>query len=184
MSLVLLAVLVVVPLILVRCANAPPLGGAACPLVCRSSTRSEDLEGRRYMDFHGNSVHQVGFGNAAVVAAIKHQIDELPFCTRRYTNKTAVALAKRLTDLAPDPLNRVYVFIFFVCSVYNAGTLFIARLLFWPRRTAALSSKSACDSVHPLVFFLSSPLVRLFAPGGTACIGMAMKLARCVPDLV
>ena len=26
---------------------------------------------------------QVGFGNPAVVAAIKNQLDELPFCTRR-----------------------------------------------------------------------------------------------------
>ena len=23
----------------------------------------EDIEGRRYLDFHGNNVHQVGFGN-------------------------------------------------------------------------------------------------------------------------
>jgi 4-aminobutyrate aminotransferase len=26
----------------------------------------EDLSGRRYMDFHGNNVHQVGFSNPAV----------------------------------------------------------------------------------------------------------------------
>ena len=62
---------------------------------------------RRYMDFHGNSVHQVGFGNAAVVEAIKSQMDELPFCTRRYTCRPAVDLAKRLSELAPDPLSRV-----------------------------------------------------------------------------
>ena len=59
------------------------------------------------MDFHGNSVHQVGFGNAAVVEAIKSQMDELPFCTRRYTCRPAVDLAKRLSELAPDPLSRV-----------------------------------------------------------------------------
>ena len=45
----------------------------------------EDLQGRRYMDFHGNNVHQVGFGNPDVIAAIKAQLDELPFCPRRYT---------------------------------------------------------------------------------------------------
>lgn len=67
----------------------------------------EDVEGRRYMDFHGNSVHQVGFGNPHVLAAIKRQLDELPFCTRRYTNEVAIALARRLTELAPDPLSRV-----------------------------------------------------------------------------
>ncbi|HOT50493.1 MAG TPA: aspartate aminotransferase family protein, partial [Candidatus Hydrogenedentes bacterium] len=27
----------------------------------------EDLEGRRYLDFHGNNVHQVGFGNRRVI---------------------------------------------------------------------------------------------------------------------
>jgi 4-aminobutyrate aminotransferase len=67
----------------------------------------EDLEGRRYLDFHGNYVHQVGFGNPAVVAAIKAQLEELPFCTRRYTNRTAVALARRLAALAPGDLNKV-----------------------------------------------------------------------------
>jgi 4-aminobutyrate aminotransferase len=85
----------------------------------------EDLEGRRYMDFHGNNVHQVGFGNRRVIEAIKAQLDELPFCTRRYTNIPAIQLARKLTQLAPGNLNKV-----------------------------------------------------LFAPSGTAAIGMALKLAR------
>jgi 4-aminobutyrate aminotransferase len=67
----------------------------------------EDLQGRRYMDFHGNNVHQVGFANPDVIAAIKDQLDELSFCTRRYTNRVAVALARRLTEIAPDDLNKV-----------------------------------------------------------------------------
>ena len=58
----------------------------------------EDLQGRRYMDFHGNNVHQVGFGNPDVIAAIKAQLDELPFCTRRYTNRPAVNLAKNWSE--------------------------------------------------------------------------------------
>src|SRR3989304_7115334 len=61
----------------------------------------EDLQGRRIMDFHGNNVHQVGFGNPKVIEAIKQQLDELSFCTRRYTNRTSVRLAKKLTSLAP-----------------------------------------------------------------------------------
>lgn len=85
----------------------------------------EDLEGRRLLDFHGNNVHQVGFGHPRVIEAIVQQLQSLPFCTRRYTNKTAIQLAERLTGLAPGDLNRV-----------------------------------------------------LFAPGGTAAIGMALKLAR------
>jgi 4-aminobutyrate aminotransferase len=66
----------------------------------------EDLQGRRYMDFHGNSVHQVGFANPEVVAAVKRQLDELAFCTRRYTNRTAVALARKLAQIAPGRLKK------------------------------------------------------------------------------
>lgn len=67
----------------------------------------EDLQGRRYMDFHGNNVHQVGFSNPDVIAAIKDQLDTLSFCTRRYTNQVAVDLAKKLVELAPGDLKRV-----------------------------------------------------------------------------
>ena len=67
----------------------------------------EDLQGRRYMDFHGNNVHQVGFGNPHVLEAVKKQLDELPFCTRRYTNHVAVDLARKLVELAPGDLNKV-----------------------------------------------------------------------------
>ncbi len=67
----------------------------------------EDLQGRRFMDFHGNNVHQVGFANPVVISAIKKQLDELSFCTRRYTNQVAVDLAKKLTQLAPGDLNKV-----------------------------------------------------------------------------
>lgn len=84
-----------------------------------------DLQGRRYMDFHGNNVHQVGYGNPAVIAAVKAQLDALPFSPRRYTNRVSVDLAQRLAELAPGKLNKV-----------------------------------------------------LFCPGGTAAIGMALKLAR------
>ncbi len=66
----------------------------------------EDLQGRRYMDFHGNNVHQVGFANPDVIKAVKTQLDELSFCTRRYTNRVAVALAKKLADITPGNLNK------------------------------------------------------------------------------
>jgi (R)-1-hydroxy-2-aminoethylphosphonate ammonia-lyase len=66
-----------------------------------------DFQGRSIMDFHGNSVHQVGFGHPEVIEAIKNQLDELPFCTRRYTNSVAVDFAKKLTEVAPGNLNKV-----------------------------------------------------------------------------
>lgn len=67
----------------------------------------EDDAGRRYLDFHGNNVHQVGFSHPTVVEAIKRQLDELSFCTRRYTCEPAVELARRLGELAPGDLHRV-----------------------------------------------------------------------------
>ena len=66
-----------------------------------------DLQGKRLLDFHGNNVHQVGFGHPRVIEAITRQMKELSFCTRRYTNIPAIELAKKLVDLAPGDLNRV-----------------------------------------------------------------------------
>ncbi len=81
--------------------------------------------GKRLLDFHGNSVHQVGYGHPRVIEAIKRQLDTLPFCPRRYTNEPAIALAKTLADRASGNLGKI-----------------------------------------------------LFAPGGTAALGMALKLMR------
>jgi len=67
----------------------------------------QDVEGRRYMDFHGNSVHQLGHGHARVVKAVKDALDTLPFSPRRYTNRAAVSLARRLVELAPGDLDKV-----------------------------------------------------------------------------
>jgi 4-aminobutyrate aminotransferase len=67
----------------------------------------EDMQGRQIMDFHGNSAHQVGYGHPRVIAAIKAQLDTLPFCPRRYTNAAAVELARRLGALAPENLKKV-----------------------------------------------------------------------------
>ena len=67
----------------------------------------EDLQGKRFLDFHGNSVHQVGFGHPRVVQAIREQMETLPFCTRRYTNIPAIKLARKLTQLAPGSQNKV-----------------------------------------------------------------------------
>jgi 4-aminobutyrate aminotransferase len=67
----------------------------------------EDVEGRRIMDFHGNSVHQVGHGHPRVIAAVKQALDTLPFSPRRFTNAYAVDLAAKLAALAPGDLNKV-----------------------------------------------------------------------------
>lgn len=84
-----------------------------------------DTAGRRILDFHGNSLHQIGYGHPAVLAAMRATLDTLPFSPRRYTNRPAVELARRLCQAAPMPGARL-----------------------------------------------------LLAPGGTAAMGMALKLAR------
>lgn len=103
--------------------QARNLGGRSAPLIARDSAvflhqslstpclatvaRAEgiwieDLDGRHYMDFHGNSVHHIGYGHPRLLAAIKRQLDDLSFAPRRFTNEPAVALAEKLTSLAPD----------------------------------------------------------------------------------
>ena len=84
-----------------------------------------DMQGRQFLDFHGNNVHQVGFANPQVIVAIRAQMERLSFCPRRFTNIPAIRLAEKLAQLAPGNLDKL-----------------------------------------------------LFAPAGTAAIGMALKLAR------
>ncbi|WP_088284813.1 aspartate aminotransferase family protein [Ideonella sp. A 288] len=56
----------------------------------------EDMAGRRYMDFHGNNVHHLGYAHPHVIAAIKAQLDELSFAPRRFACDRAVELAEAL----------------------------------------------------------------------------------------
>lgn len=67
----------------------------------------EDMDGRRYMDFHGNSVHHIGYGHPRLIEAIKAQLDDLPFAPRRFTNDPAVELAEKLAEIAPGDLGKV-----------------------------------------------------------------------------
>jgi len=67
----------------------------------------EDVQGRRYMDFHGNNVHHIGYGHPRLKQAIADQIDDLPFAPRRFTCEPAIALARKLAEIAPGPLGKV-----------------------------------------------------------------------------
>lgn len=66
-----------------------------------------NLQGKSYLDFHGNSVHQAGYANPAIIDAVKQQLGGLPFCPRRFTNETAVRFAAKLAQIAPGALNKV-----------------------------------------------------------------------------
>jgi 4-aminobutyrate aminotransferase len=54
----------------------------------------------------GRSRRGAGAEETRGTAAVKEQLDRLPFCTRRYTCEPAIALARRLSELAPGPLRR------------------------------------------------------------------------------
>ncbi|MDX1401481.1 MAG: aspartate aminotransferase family protein [Kiloniellales bacterium] len=67
----------------------------------------EDWDGRRYMDFHGNSVHHLGYGHPRLREAIKCQIDDLSFAPRRFASRTALELAEKLAALSPGNLSKM-----------------------------------------------------------------------------
>ena len=66
----------------------------------------EDVAGRRYMDFHGNNVHHIGYGHPRLKKAIADQMDALPFAPRRYACEPAVLLAEKLAEIAPGTLSK------------------------------------------------------------------------------
>lgn len=66
----------------------------------------EDLQGRRYLDFHGNNVHHVGYGHPRLKQAITEQMDRLPFAPRRFACEPAVALAEKLSEISPGSLSK------------------------------------------------------------------------------
>jgi 4-aminobutyrate aminotransferase len=68
------------------------------PVVKAQGLFIEDLNGRRYMDFHGNNVHHVGHGHPRVIEAIKAQLDALSFAPRRFASERAVQLAEDLSS--------------------------------------------------------------------------------------
>ncbi|EEX33352.1 MULTISPECIES: aspartate aminotransferase family protein [Vibrio] len=67
----------------------------------------QDATGKKYMDFHGNNVHQLGYGHSHVIKRVTEQIANLPFSPRRFTNDTAIQCAEKLTQICGGELNRV-----------------------------------------------------------------------------
>ncbi|MGF1741392.1 aspartate aminotransferase family protein [Vibrio profundum] len=67
----------------------------------------QDATGKKYMDFHGNNVHQLGYGHPHVIKRVQEQIAKLPFSPRRFTNQTAIECAEKLTQICGGELNRV-----------------------------------------------------------------------------
>jgi len=66
-----------------------------------------DGTGKRYLDFHGNNVHHIGYGHPRLKKAIAEQMDRLSFAPRRYASAEAVELAQKLANIAPGDLSKV-----------------------------------------------------------------------------
>jgi len=66
----------------------------------------EDHAGKRYMDFHGNNLHHIGYGHPRLIEAITRQMHELSFAPRRYACDVAAQLAEKLAEIAPGGLSK------------------------------------------------------------------------------
>ncbi|MFT4836222.1 MAG: 4-aminobutyrate aminotransferase, partial [Psychromonas sp.] len=72
-----------------------------------------DCRGKKYIDFHGNNVHQLGYGHPEVLKKVRQQMVTLPFSPRRFTNDIAVECAEKLVHICEgsladnESLNRV-----------------------------------------------------------------------------
>jgi len=106
-----------------------------------------DSEGRRYLDASGGAaVSCLGHSHAAVVEAIKAQLDRMPYAhTGFFTNEPAEALAEYLVTRAPAGLDKVY----FVSggSEANETAMKLARQ-YWvekgePQRTRFVSRRQS-----------------------------------------
>ncbi|MFD0895726.1 aspartate aminotransferase family protein [Luteolibacter ambystomatis] len=100
-----------------------------------------DAQDRRIMDFHGNSVHQIGYGHPHVIAAVTRQMQTLPFLPRRFAHPLVTDLAEKLTALAPGDLNKVL--------FAPGGTSAIGMALKLARKaTGRFKTVSMWDSFH------------------------------------
>ncbi len=125
----------------------------------------EDTNGRRFMDFHGNSVHHIGYGHPRLKAAIKDQIDTLSFAPRRFTCEPAVQLAEKLTALAPPGLGKVLFTtggsdaIEVALRVARAATGRFKTISFWDAFHGAGFGASSVGGEHTFRSHIAGPLL-------------------------
>jgi len=69
-----------------------------------------DRDGKRYLDGCGGAaISALGHSNSRVLAAAKHQLDQISFAhTGFFTSEPAEELADRLIEKAPEGIDRVY----------------------------------------------------------------------------
>ena len=68
-----------------------------------------DYEGTRYSDMSSQLVNMnLGFGNPAISQAIKEQVDRFGFVGPSYGAESRALLAKKIIDLMPDTMGKVF----------------------------------------------------------------------------
>lgn len=68
-----------------------------------------DYEGTRYSDMSSQLVNMnLGFGNPAISQAIKDQVDQFCFVGPSYGAESRALLAKKIIDLMPDTMGKVF----------------------------------------------------------------------------
>ena len=68
-----------------------------------------DYDGKRYTDMSSQLVNMnLGHGNAAIVAAIQKQAEQLAFIAPSYAVESRSILAKMIIDLMPDTMGKVF----------------------------------------------------------------------------
>jgi len=125
----------------------------------------EDPAGRRYMDFHGNNVHHIGYGHPRLIEAVTHQMQELCFAPRRYTCEPAIELAEKLVSIAPRGLSKV------LFATGGSDAIEIA-LAYTRAATGRFKTLSFWDSFHGAGFGARSI-------GGNRCFAAVPSVRSC-----
>ena len=58
-----------------------------------------DTDGTPYLDFHGNSAHQIGYAHPRLTRELSAQLGSLPFVPRRFTSPVSVEFAEKLSQV-------------------------------------------------------------------------------------
>jgi 4-aminobutyrate aminotransferase len=125
----------------------------------------EDMSGRRFMDFHGNSVHHIGYGHPKLIAAIKAQLDDLSFAPRRFTCEPAVELAEALAARAPGDLGKVLITtggsdaVEVAMKVARAATGRFKTISFWDAFHGAGFGAASIGGEHTFRSHIAGPLL-------------------------